>query len=41
MWEDVTVVLCGIGFIATVALVLAELPAVLRPSAGSHRASRD
>jgi hypothetical protein len=37
MWEDVTVVLCGIGFGATVALVLAELPAVLRPGSASRR----
>jgi hypothetical protein len=40
MWEDVTMVLCGVGFGATVALVLAELPAVLRPGSGPHRAWR-
>lgn len=32
MWEDFTVVLCGIGFTAAVAIILAELPSVLDPS---------
>jgi hypothetical protein len=31
MWEDLTVALCGIGFIAAVGLLLVELPAVLNP----------
>lgn len=41
MWEDLTVALCGIGFIATIALLLIELPAVLNPALslwrGDHR----
>jgi hypothetical protein len=29
MWEDVAITLSGVGFVLAVALVLAELPAVL------------
>jgi hypothetical protein len=29
MWEDVTVVVCLLGFVGALALVVVELPAVL------------
>lgn len=32
MWEDATLALCSIGFIAAVSLFLVELPAVLNPA---------
>jgi hypothetical protein len=31
MWEDLTVALCALGFTVVVAVLLIELPAVLRP----------
>jgi hypothetical protein len=31
MWEDLTVALCALGFAVVVAVLLVELPAVLRP----------
>jgi len=32
MWEDATLALCSIGFVAAVSLLLIELPAVLNPA---------
>jgi hypothetical protein len=32
MWEDATLALCSIGFVAAVSLLLLELPAVLDPA---------
>lgn len=29
MWEDLTVALCCLGFLATIALLIVEVPAVL------------
>jgi len=40
MWQDITLALCLIGFIAALALTLVELPAVVRQArrvAGRHR----
>ncbi|WP_445189138.1 hypothetical protein ACTXG6_18945 [Pseudonocardia sp. Cha107L01] len=31
MWEDLTIALCALGFTAVVAVLLVELPAVLKP----------
>lgn len=31
LWEDLTVALSGLGFVWVVALLLIELPAVLKP----------
>ena len=37
MWEQFTVALCGLGFSAAIALLVAELPAVLEPARTAHR----
>jgi hypothetical protein len=32
LWEDLTITLCGLGFGATLAVLVAELPAVIKPN---------
>jgi len=36
MWEDLTIALCAVGFVVVIAVLLVELPAVLKPTSRRH-----